>query len=338
MTHEITSSDGLVLVGQPAWHGLGIVLPEGPLDPVRARELAGLGWEPRLLPVFAGEERVAIETHRAVQRDDDGTILGVVGADFHPLTNRAFFELLTALGRQVESAGSFRGGRVVFALLRQTEFQVGPGDLIRPYLMVSQGHDGSRALTFKRVRTRVVCANTDAAAMGEGTATLSYRHTDSLQARVEAAAATMEAAEAFASRDVDDVLALSFYTLSPAERGQILTAAVQATELPVVVRGDSPLDGLVELAPDARVSKDRAPSVLKAAERKAIAMLAAHDHPTNTLPGMEGTAWQTVQAVSYWAQHERRGRMDPAESILAGPVRDIKTAAYDTAYAIVGRR
>ena len=28
MAHHITNTDGLVLAGQPAWHGLGTVLPE----------------------------------------------------------------------------------------------------------------------------------------------------------------------------------------------------------------------------------------------------------------------------------------------------------------------
>ena len=350
MAHEIRSNDGLGLVGERAWHGLGTVLPEGQLDPMRAREIAGLGWEPRLLPLCAEREvdhadgstettHERIDSHRAVARDDDGTILGVVGADFHPLTNRSFFELLAALGRDVETAGSFRGGRVVFALLRQTPFQVGPGDEIRPYLFVSQGHDGSRALTFKRTRVRVVCANTDASALAEGTATLSYRHTDTLEARVQAASSTLERAEAFASRDQDDVLALSFHRLASEERGAIYGAAIQAQGLPIRVVGagvDVP-KGLVELLPHARVSADKVPAVLASGRRRLVGLLDAELHPTNQLPGMEGTAWQAVQAVSYWAQHVRRGRMDSAESVLAGPVRDIKAAAYSTALAIIGR-
>lgn len=339
MAHEILSNDRLVLVGKPAWHGLGTVLPEGPLDPMRARELAGLGWEPRLLPLFA--ERPAgvlapVDTHRAVSRDDDGTLLGVVGADFCPLTNRSFFELLAALGRDVDTAGSFRGGRVVFALLRQAPFQVGPGDEIRPYLFVSQGHDGSRALTFKRTRVRVVCANTDSAALAEGTTTLSYRHTDTLEARVRAAATTLESAEAFASRDRDDVLSLSFHRLTSEERGAVYSAAIQASGLPVTVRGPGSA-ALVEILPTARVPAEKRPAVLASARRRLTGFLDAEQHPTNQLPGMEGTAWQAVQAVSYWAQHVRRGRMDPAESALAGPVRDIKAAAYQAALDVVGR-
>jgi len=343
MSHEITNTDGMVLVGKPAWHGLGVVLPQGPLDPREARRLAGLEWGVREAPLFAHERGrsgqgpaelstlaqdgtigrgVPVTTHKAIIREDTGDMLGVVGADFHPVQNGELFDLLQALGRDVETAGSLRGGRVVFALLKQGEFQVGIGDRVHQYLLASNGHDGSRALAFTPTDVRVVCANTLARADAQGTG-VRLLHTKGLAERLRAASATLERAEALVSVQRAETMELVTRVITEDEFDAYLARTVED------VRGMAP-GSIQDRDPLRRY--DLVPPALRArVQATAESLVAALEHPTNQLPGMDGTAWQAYQAVSYWAQHVRNGRMDAPSSNLAGPIRDIKARAWTRA-------
>ena len=52
MAHLITETDGLMLAGQPAWHGLGTVLPER-TDARTALKVAKLDWQVEVAPITA---------------------------------------------------------------------------------------------------------------------------------------------------------------------------------------------------------------------------------------------------------------------------------------------
>ena len=340
MAHEITSQDGLVMVGAPAWHGLGIVLPEGDLEPREARRLAGLDWIVREEPLFCKRSPTdlvqGITTHKAIVREDTGDVLGVVGADFHPVQNGELFELLQALGRPVETAGSIRGGRVVFGLLRQGSFRLGPpeaGDVVHKYLLASNGHDGSAALRFTPTDVRVVCRNTLARAEETGVG-VRYLHTAGLARRLDEAKRSLERAEALVSVQQEEA-ELLYRTTWDDETFSAFLRSTLADLRPGVALSTvrASLETVAELelwASDGMIGPDADPAHRRLAELASDLVLAVH-HPENTLPGMTGTAWQAYQGVSRWAQHERKGRMDALTSELAGPVRGIKGRAWSRA-------
>lgn len=346
MAHEITSKDGLVLVGQPAWHGLGVVLPEGNLDPQEARRLAGLDWIVREAPLLAMDpvpdqdpssstvRYRSVATHKAIVREDTGDVLGVVGADFHPVQNGELFELLQALGRPVETAGSIRGGRVVFGLLRQGTFTLGATDKVHKFLLASNGHDGSCALRFTPTDVRVVCRNTLARAEETGVG-VRYLHTAGLARRLDEAKRSLERAEALVSVQQEEA-ELLYRTQWDDETFSAFLQSTLAELRPGVEIAElrASLDTVASL--ELRFpAVDNTPEPLirarvRVRELAEDLVLAVH-HPENTLPGMVGTAWQAYQGVSRWAQHERKGRMDPLTSELAGPVRGIKGRAWSRA-------
>ena len=166
MAHELTASDHMVSGNNTTpWHGLGTILP-GNLTAREALIAAKLDWQVVQGAVFDGD-MVEIKTHRLNRRSDNREVLGVVRQGWEPVQNDRLLEIAEALAQiddtefqpVVETAGSLKGGQIVWALVRvgQRTFADSPHTT---YLLLSNGHDGLRALRGTLTDTRVVCANT----------------------------------------------------------------------------------------------------------------------------------------------------------------------------------
>lgn len=200
----------------PAWHRLGVVLDSPPASVREALRIGKLDWSVVERPLSTtvtetvlGEDGVGervmgveIPTHKAIIRDSDNALLGVVGRDYTPLQNAdAFqpFDPLVANGSlEIEAAASLAGGRRVFMLGRFSDAvavkAAGGTDTILPYLLLTTGHDGLNAVRAKLTPIRVVCENTLTAAIrgaGEG---FTIPHRGNAKRAIEAAAAALEAA------------------------------------------------------------------------------------------------------------------------------------------------
>lgn len=197
MAHEIEKNDGLALAETGAWHGLGTVV-SGAMNPYAALRTANLEWEvveSKGVSAMVDGSEVTTGTHKMLIRSDDRTVLGVVGADYSPVQNATLADLAYALRSQsdgtaeVESAGSIRGGRRVWMLLRGKSVSYGHrDDEVATYLFISNGHDGSMALSCCPTNTRVVCANTFRAALNRAEragSILRFRHTSRIGDRVD---------------------------------------------------------------------------------------------------------------------------------------------------------
>jgi phage/plasmid-like protein (TIGR03299 family) len=179
MSHEITSTDSLLLRRHEAWHGLGRVI-EDDLSAVQACTAAGLDWEVNPWPIWAENpvtgERFRVETHFANVREiqtPEGAIpqsLGVVGRGYKVCQNRELAEFVDALQQTgevvTETCGSIRGGKNVWFLLRGDAYDFG-GDQSFSYLLAANAHDGSRAIELVPTDIRVVCRNTLSAVIGD---------------------------------------------------------------------------------------------------------------------------------------------------------------------------
>jgi phage/plasmid-like protein (TIGR03299 family) len=142
---------------------LGIKLENAPS--IREAIVAsGLNWGVRLGALTADTGEVV--THKAVIRESDSKILGVVGGTYQPLQNTDafnFFEpLVESQQVKVETAGSLHGGRKIWVLakLNRKEIEIVKGDVVERHLLLSNSHDGSMAIRVGFTPIRVVCANT----------------------------------------------------------------------------------------------------------------------------------------------------------------------------------
>lgn len=206
--------DSMFSVRETPWHGLGTILADYPQNWDEARREAGLEWEPIARPVYVtnpgisetGEltnEYAELGSFTAIQRDDNGVVLAVMNKTYEIFPNADLGPLLEEFvkasgGRlQYETAGSLDEGRDVWALLREPEPFVIPGDpngAVLPFLAAQNSHDGGGALRIQRLQTRIVCNNTSMAADREAEKhglQFTFRHTKSIGERVEQAKAVV---------------------------------------------------------------------------------------------------------------------------------------------------
>jgi len=209
-------------VRQPMWHGQGLVLDEYPDSWDDARIKSGLTWEPRAVPAYAKRrfpvdfeltagciviERddefvtafVPLEDHKLIERDDTGSVLGVVGDGFELVMHAEMGEILEAIvgeGAKFETAGSCRGGAQVWALAYLDEpLSIAHDDTdTYPFIALLNAHDGSGACKLTNSSIRVVCWNTYQMTSLEGERTgrqFTFRHTASVHERIDEAKAAL---------------------------------------------------------------------------------------------------------------------------------------------------
>ena len=175
MAHELESQNGAISFAsfrEPAWHGLGTVFTEekNTNEMLVAANLNG--WNVRLEDMPIPSHLTSDKAYQYVVRTNPTTdtqidVLGVVGERYHVLQNEDLFSfgdnILDGGGRW-ETAGSIKGGRVVFgslALERKTVLDPnGVADVVKTYLLINTSHDGSIAIQASITPVRVVCANT----------------------------------------------------------------------------------------------------------------------------------------------------------------------------------
>lgn len=227
MSHEITATDNVLLHTERAWHNLGIVVRED-MTPRQALTACGLDWGVVHEPVFRyqtidGERKlVEVESHVLTCRADNEAQLGMVSKGYKPIQNvdlADFAESLATVDKSVvvETCGSIRGGRKVWFLCRADSFTIGKtDDEVVPYLLVSNGHDGTAAMRVTPTTVRVVCSNTlhmvipQTESQGRALASpaLSFQHIGDIHKRVAEAkdALAMFGQATYATRGIADDL------------------------------------------------------------------------------------------------------------------------------------
>jgi phage/plasmid-like protein (TIGR03299 family) len=187
--HEIDNSKGFdAFYGRSAaWHSLGQIVPDG-VSAQEALVLAGLDYDVVKAPAgyqTEGGVFVPVPDKFTTYRTDTGAPLGVVGKVYTPVQNRDAFKFLDNLvddgDALIETAGALRGGRKVFVTMAMPQTYIldpnGAADKIKTYLAVCNSHDGSSPLTAIVTPTRIVCANTERAAIRNAKSKWTIRHT-----------------------------------------------------------------------------------------------------------------------------------------------------------------
>ena len=176
MAHELEFVNGqacIAYAGQVPWHGLGVQVSND-LTPVQMLEAAGLDWRVNPIELFAevGDEKLKTG-HAALVRDSDNKVLDVITDDWHPTQNIEAFEFFNdfvAAGEmEMHTAGSLRGGKIVWALAKTNEsFELFKGkDVIDSYLHFTNSHQYGKSIDVRSTSIRVVCANTLTASLSQ---------------------------------------------------------------------------------------------------------------------------------------------------------------------------
>ena len=166
MAHELEIVNGvaqMAYAGETPWHGLGAQVSND-LTPVQMMDKAGLNWsvEKENLVTVSGKP---IAGKQALIRSTDGKVLDVVGDDWNPVQNEEAFqffsEYVLAGDMEMNTAGSLKGGRNVWALAKVKEsFTILGEDQVDSYLLFSNPHQYGKAIDVRFTPIRVVCNNT----------------------------------------------------------------------------------------------------------------------------------------------------------------------------------
>ena len=198
MSHEIFG-ERIALRNAPAWHGLGKVFTEA-LSASEALKLADCDYDVAKVPLFVtyppGETdpakiKVLDTKHVGLVRlptadSPEGVVLGVASHDYELVQNREIARMLDPLTNEwpVETLGALKSGGILFATLDMGEFSVA-GDKCRQYLLLSNGHDGTRSLTGYLTGVRVVCWNTLVMSEGQNAMAFRLRHVGGVKREAE---------------------------------------------------------------------------------------------------------------------------------------------------------
>ncbi|TXD96208.1 DUF932 domain-containing protein [Psychrobacter frigidicola] len=176
MAHLVES---MAFVGDTPWHGLGNELsPKQPIE-VWAKQ-AGLDWriESSDVSYMANNDKghnliLPFAEQKVLYRSDNFEPLSVVSQRYQEVQPREILEFYRDLTEQsdfeLETAGVLKGGRKLWALARTGQSATLKGnDVSNGYLLLATACDGTLATTAQFTSIRVVCNNTLAISLANG--------------------------------------------------------------------------------------------------------------------------------------------------------------------------
>ncbi len=314
--------------GDRPWHGLGAPLKQ-PANMEEALTAGSLGWEVELVPLSIASEPDSKVPHRvAVVRKDrkpgeEGRVIGVVHPGFRPLQNHAganLFDSLFGQGERVYHTGGYlKNGEVVWLLAKlPTDIQIQGEDVVVPYLLYSNSHDGSKAIDIRLTTVRVVCHNTLTVALNKNAAGKAFRRAHSGSYKIVA-----EEAKAFfyvsmkQTKELQNIFQqLAKTRCEEAEFEQFLNRLLPTPKKPATAKPGT--------------------SVLKAwdkrcatvdANRKQIQAVRRDGIPTQKIAPESPTWWGALNAVTGWVDHVQDIEGDRYAHSMMGQGDQLKTAA-----------
>jgi phage/plasmid-like protein (TIGR03299 family) len=325
--------------GDMPWHGLGEPLPR-PATLDEAIKAGRLDWDVELVPLATDEKPATRAPQRmAVARcdrrpGDAGRVLGVVHPGFRPLQNREgaaiFNRLFDAGGRKYHTGGWLRNGEVVWLQAKlPATITVGGDDLVEPYLLFSNSHDGSQAIDIRITTVRVVCRNTLSHALGKQHTGLVFHHRHREKSEMlERYAATFFTHVLQRVREVEEVMR---------KLAAIAVDAAQFARFLRQVLPDPPRPAATEANPTVAKAHATRLENLRIA-REAIARIRDQGIPEREIPPEAPTWWGSVNAVTAWADHVQPVDGDRFAHATFGSGRRFKAAVFDAAYAMASGR
>lgn len=295
MAHEVETA---FYTATPAWHRVGTVVQNAPTTR-EALTLAGLDWVVEEHDLHLADDPQPIEISKALVRSTDRKILSVVGSGYRPLQNHEAFQWFDPIVESgmatMEAAGSLKGGRRVWILAKITngENEVVKNDPVLPYLCLYNGHDGMLASRVMLTPIRVVCWNTATMALGAAEKThnvVKALHHRNVVAKMD---------------ELRDVITVAHQQHVDTIEAFRILAKRQMAEAEMRRFFESVFRGMPEDEIGANAEKE-----LKRRTKIVDRVMEIHDTGMGSdIPGVRGTLWGGVSAVSEFLQHHR-GRND----------------------------
>lgn len=297
----------MMYAGQVPWHGLGTYVGEEPVTSEEAIKLASLNWGVEKRPLFYYQERMATTStgnmgtsptlHAAgdwygTVRTSDQSLLGVVTKSYRVVQNSEAFVFMDTLVEEgkvrYNTAGSLADGKRIWLLaeLPDSAIEVVPKDVVQPYVLLSNGHDGKSDLHIIWTSVRVVCQNTLHMAFMENRAAMapkfSIRHTGDPSLKMDKAREILMLTKSRIAKFEEFMKSLAAKPMADQMFDEFLLTLIP----------DPPLE----------VSPTRAKNA-----RDLIRTIYVSG-PGSDIPGVLGSQWGALQAVTDFTTHHRATR------------------------------
>lgn len=331
MAHMIDQTTGraaIAYTGATPWHGLGQALTPGASIETWTQQ-AGLGYTVLESPVLynspAATELQSWPNRKVLHRSDTGAPLAVVSDGYRvvqPGEVMEFFRELVSLGGfQLETAGALSDGKRVWALASVGDAApVVSRDIVKPYLLLGTSYDGTMATVAKFTAIRVVCNNTITAAVG------GYANGAPIKGEAETNTGYLKSAVRVLHSEnfKADAVRLQLGIAADAWERFLISSRQLAGQGMAPAEADSFLAALLKpwhrAASDVRESRAFG-RVLQLFNGGAIGA---------EIPGVAGTRWAMLNAVTELVDHERgRSNNTRLESAWFGSGAALKSRAVE---------
>ena len=199
---------------KPLWAGLGTTIDHAPTSE-EAIQVAGLDWNVIQEPVYTFDQKV-VPGFRVNIRDRDRRVLGMVTERYHVIQNHeafAFTDNLLGEGVTYETAGSLASGKRVWMLARLEDRDI-TDEIISPYLVFTNSHDGTKSVQVAITPVRVICQNTLNLALKKAERSWSCSHRGDIQGKLKDAEMTLLNAETYLGELEEEFGELKLQTLT----------------------------------------------------------------------------------------------------------------------------
>jgi len=303
--------------GETPWHGLGTKL-----DHIATSEeaivAAGLDWEVEMYGVYTRTTDPTFQVvpgYFATTRKTDNKVFGVMKSRFKPVQNREAFTFFdNVVGEKLaiyHTAGSLKEGAIVWILAKLPgNFSI-KGDQVDKYLLLTNSHDGSRAVQMFYTPIRVVCWNTLQMADSTASARFYMRHTTMVMNRIAQA---------------QDILGIAnkFYRDWHGQAEHLALLQLPAPQVPLLLKA--------AFTGNSETKMEDIWIPVKNAMEKAEELIYVGRGQDN--PKIQGTAWQAYNGIAEYVDYYKKPRgKNPNDSRLNsawfGTGNDIKKRAWD---------
>jgi phage/plasmid-like protein (TIGR03299 family) len=292
---ENTGTDDIITV---PWEGTGVSVSEDEVKTAQAlMEQAKLDWEVVERDLYFSPtndlmKQVLAKTHKAIVRETDGALLGVVGRKWTPLQNHEAFDfvdkLIEAGALRYHSAGSFKDGKVIWIQAEFAETEILPNDPHKKYLMLVSAFDGTFSVRIGETDIRIACWNTFMMALMDMARGLGkrkeirIRHTQSMKDKIKAAEQAIKLAHERSGRTDNFMKALARMSMT----GEMWT------------------DFSERLIPDPPEGKRNTRAKKARTELLSLAVTGKGQD----IPGVQGTGYAALNAVTEYVNFHRSSR------------------------------
>tara|TARA_R100000008_G_scaffold19749_3_gene10165 strand:- start:3575 stop:4753 length:1179 start_codon:yes stop_codon:yes gene_type:complete len=333
--YEMASGNGIT-----PWHRLGQVV-DGLMTSQECMEAANLDWIVRttevkaeapifartptgnirrktdpetgvMNPVIEGYQEIpGLETTFVTYREDKngGNVKALtrgkaVGKVYTPFQNHDAFafldELVQSQEANFECAGALGNGEKVWMLMKVPhEITVGEKDTSQLYILLTNTHDGTGAIKVMPTSVRVVCQNTLSMALGGARAEneiFNIRHTSQAANRVDDAREALQMGIDWHKKLGEQMNELVVTKMTKKEMDEFFIQALKLTYHPDWEINEK----------GRKVRHPKAGKLVSASARTLKELNSMKKRATNTVGEMKGTAYQALNVLTEYVDHEKR--------------------------------